>query len=86
MLLVGATGEIIQTTVTAILGSVLLACSLGGHLYFLGKMNSYLKILSFICGFCLLYPRWEADIAGLVLLSAIFIIKFFVRKPHIHAI
>lgn len=86
MLLVGATGEIIQTTVTAILGSVLLACALGGHLYFLGKINGYLRILSFVSGFCLLYPRWEADIAGLVLLIAIFIIRVLVRKPQIHEI
>jgi len=68
MILRGPTGEVLLAVFTAIIGCVLLAEALEGYFYVHGRMSILSRILVFASGFLLLYPGWNADVAGLILL------------------
>jgi len=84
MILIGPWGEILLSTSTAILGSVLLANALGGYLYFGGRLPVLLRIATFMSGFCLLYPRWQADVIGLLLLVVVYMVVWLMNKPQFY--
>ena len=82
LLIVGSkAGDVFLPAMTAIVGSVFIACGLEGFLYFFGKISLFLRSLSLAAGLCLLYPRWQADVAGLVLLIVLLVIALLQRKP-----
>ena len=84
MILIGPLGEILLSTTTAILGSVLLASALGGYLYFCGILPVFLRVVAFVSGFCLLYPLFAADIIGLILLVVVVMVMRLRNKPQFH--
>lgn len=61
--------EVGLAIVTALVGCVLLAASLEGWIYTLGLLNMPQRVMSFVAGFLLMYPSWQATALGLAVLS-----------------
>jgi TRAP-type uncharacterized transport system fused permease subunit len=74
MILRGPAGEVTLAAFTAIIGCILLATALEGYLYKYGKLSIPGRILVFSSGFLLLYPSWEVDLAGVVVLFVFLVI------------
>ena len=74
MILDGTAGEVIPTVISALVGCVLLAGSLEGHLYGFGKLPWVFRGLLFCTAFLFLFPHLPTDLAGLALLIVLYIL------------
>ena len=64
LILSGPLPEVLFAVITAILGSILMACALEGYLYFYGKLANYLRVFMLIAGIAFLYPSWQGALLG----------------------
>ncbi len=84
LLLIDATiGKAALATTTATLGVIALASCLEN--YFFGKLLVYERFLLGIAALILMYPGWVSDLAGLVILLAVFSsVRIFRKRRRVH--
>jgi TRAP transporter 4TM/12TM fusion protein len=73
LLLVGSISQILMVCVTAFLG--VLALSFAAQNYLHGKMSWWMRGLMFLGSALLIYPGWPSDIAGTVIVAALYLIR-----------
>ncbi|MBU1154984.1 MAG: TRAP transporter fused permease subunit [Proteobacteria bacterium] len=74
MIMDGTPGEVVPTIISSLIGCVLLAGSLEGHLYWFGKLPWVYRGLIFCTAFLFLFPHLPTDLAGLGLLIVLYIL------------
>ncbi|MFP4622297.1 MAG: TRAP transporter permease [Bacteroidales bacterium] len=82
LLLIGSFQQVALVCITAPVGVYAIACAVQNYLY--GGLNFLIRLVLFLAGFCLLYPGWQTDIVGLVVVFAVFTfrrIRFLKTKP-----
>lgn len=67
LILSGSAYEIFIALITAIFGCIFLASSIGGYFYYIGRLNIASKILLFMSGLLLMYPKLEAAFFGIII-------------------
>lgn len=75
MILMGPLMESLLSVCTSLIGCVLLACSLGGYLYWFGKIKMLMRIVCFACGMLLMYPDWHSDVVGLIIIMIFILLR-----------
>ena len=80
LLLEGPIASVLSTCVIAIIGCILLACSLEGYLYFVGTLTFAVRVAIGLASLLLLYPAWISNLAGAGLFSLCCGFIFFRRK------
>jgi TRAP transporter 4TM/12TM fusion protein len=73
----GSPLEVIWATFTAIIGAVLIAGAIEGHMVRIGQIKITGRVLLFISGFLFLIPETICLVAGLVLAILVFLYYFF---------
>lgn len=73
LLLVGSVGQIIQVCITAFFGVFALASAAQNYLG--GKLPFFFRVALFLGGLFLIIPGWETDLAGLVMVLVIYLIR-----------
>lgn len=77
MILRGTPGDVITTVISALVGCILLAGSLEGYLYGLGKLPWLYRILVFGTAFLFLFPHLPTDLAGVGMLIVLYLLSRF---------
>ena len=77
MILHGAPSEVTITIISSLVGCVLLAGSLEGYLYGLGKLTLLYRVLVFGTAFLFLFPHLPTDLAGVGMLVVLYFISRF---------
>ena len=83
LLLIGDLQQIVLVCITAPIGVYGIACAMQNYLY--GFLPLLFRVALFIAGFFLLYPGWQTDILGILVILTIFLIRspYFRKKPSI---
>ncbi|MEW5913941.1 MAG: TRAP transporter fused permease subunit [Thermodesulfobacteriota bacterium] len=77
MILSGPTQEVIGAVISSLVGCILLAGSLEGHLYFFGKLPRVYRVVIFCTAFLFLFPDLPTDLMGVGLLIVIYLASRF---------
>ena len=72
LLFIGSAGEIIQATVTALVGVYALALGLQGW-GFKGHLNPVQRVLALTTALLMIFPGWLTDIPGVLLLGLLYL-------------
>ena len=75
----GAAWDVIQTAVTAIIGSIFLASAISGYLY--RRLNPVFIVLVFIAAIGMILPSIWTTVAGVALLIMIYLYQKLIQAP-----
>lgn len=85
MLMNGTIITIFFSFITAVFAIILISASFESYLYFIGKINKYIRFLLFISGFLILLPIFYTKIIGLFIflisISSLLLYKYTINKP-----
>jgi len=82
LVLQGSGFEIAQTILTATLGIAALACSFEGHLYGIGHIGPFSRILLVAGSMCMIISGTKTDLIGIVLVAIAFALGLATRKKN----